>query len=209
MDVAVNHRPDHEGTGRTRGRLIVLVGPSAVGKSTVVAKVCAAVPDVYFSVSATTRDPRPGEVDGRDYHFVSAGDFDKMIAADELLEWAEIHGGLQRSGTPIAPVLAALEAGKPVLVEVDLVGARNVVARLPEAITVFLAPPSWDELVSRLTGRATETPEAIERRLATARTEMAAQDEFDHVIVNSEVDRAVDELVSLLVGPEQPAASAT
>lgn len=209
MDAAVNHRPDHEGTGRTRGRLIVLVGPSAVGKSTVVARVCAAVPDVYFSVSATTRDPRPGEVDGRDYHFVSAGDFEKMIAADELLEWAEIHGGLQRSGTPIAPVLAALEAGKPVLVEVDLVGARNVVARLPEAITVFLAPPSWDELVARLTGRATETPEAIERRLATARTEMAAQDEFDHVIVNSEVDRAVDELVSLLVGPEQPAASAT
>ncbi|OUC78740.1 guanylate kinase [Gordonia lacunae] len=205
----MNNRPDHEGTGRTRGRLIVLVGPSAVGKSTVVAKVCAAVPDVYFSVSATTRDPRPGEVDGRDYHFVSAGDFDKMIAADELLEWAEIHGGLQRSGTPIAPVLAALEAGKPVLVEVDLVGARNVVARLPEAVTVFLAPPSWDELVSRLTGRATETPEAIERRLATARTEMAAQDEFDHVIVNSEVDRAADQLVSLLVGPEQPAASAT
>ncbi|MET4164155.1 MULTISPECIES: guanylate kinase [Gordonia] len=205
----VNNRPDREGTGRTRGRLIVLVGPSAVGKSTVVAKVCAAMPDVYFSVSATTRDPRPGEVDGRDYHFVSAADFDKMIAADELLEWAEIHGGLQRSGTPIAPVLAALEAGKPVLVEVDLVGARNVVARLPEAVTVFLAPPSWDELVSRLTGRATETPEAIERRLATARTEMAAQDEFDHVIVNSEVDRAADQLVSLLVGPEQPAASAT
>ncbi|AFR48897.1 MULTISPECIES: guanylate kinase [unclassified Gordonia (in: high G+C Gram-positive bacteria)] len=209
MDRTVNNRPNHEGTGRTRGRLIVLVGPSAVGKSTVVAKVCAAVPDVYFSVSATTRDPRPGEVDGRDYHFVSAGEFDRMIAADELLEWAEIHGGLQRSGTPIAPVLAALEAGKPVLVEVDLVGARNVVARLPEAVTVFLAPPSWDELVSRLTGRATETPEAIERRLATARTEMAAQDEFDHVIVNSEVDRAADQLVSLLVGPEQPAASAT
>ena len=205
----VNNRPDREGTGRTRGRLIVLVGPSAVGKSTVVAKVCAAMPDVHFSVSATTRDPRPGEVDGRDYHFVSAADFDEMIAADELLEWAEIHGGLQRSGTPIAPVLAALEAGKPVLVEVDLVGARNVVARLPEAVTVFLAPPSWDELVSRLTGRATETPEAIERRLATARTEMAAQDEFDHVIVNSEVDRAADQLVSLLVGPEQPAASAT
>ncbi|WP_082652867.1 guanylate kinase [Gordonia sp. v-85] len=205
----MNNRPDREGTGRTRGRLIVLVGPSAVGKSTVVAKVCAAMPDVYFSVSATTRDPRPGEVDGRDYHFVSAADFDEMIAADELLEWAEIHGGLQRSGTPIAPVLAALEAGKPVLVEVDLVGARNVVARLPEAVTVFLAPPSWDELVSRLTGRATETPEAIERRLATARTEMAAQDEFDHVIVNSEVDRAADQLVSLLVGPEQPAASAT
>ncbi|MEO9328553.1 guanylate kinase [Gordonia aurantiaca] len=196
-------------TARTRGRLIVLVGPSAVGKSTVVAKVRDAIPDLFFSVSATTRDPRPGEVDGRDYHFVSAEDFDKMIEGDELLEWAEIHGGLQRSGTPLSPVLAALEAGKPVLLEVDLVGARNVVKRLPEATTVFLAPPSWDELVARLTNRGTETPEAIERRLATAKVEMAAQDEFDHVIVNNEVDRAASELVSLLVGPEQPTAPAT
>ncbi|PWD43081.1 guanylate kinase [Gordonia paraffinivorans] len=196
-------------TARTRGRLIVLVGPSAVGKSTVVAKVRDAIPDLFFSVSATTRDPRPGEVDGRDYHFVSREDFDKMIAGDELLEWADIHGGLQRSGTPLKPVLDALEAGRPVLVEVDLVGARNVVKRLPEATTVFLAPPSWDELVARLRGRGTETPEAIERRLATAEVEMAARDEFDHVIVNSEVDRAVSELVSLLVGPEQPTAPAT
>jgi len=186
-----------------------LVGPSAVGKSTVVAKVRDAIPDLFFSVSATTRDPRPGEVDGRDYHFVSREDFDKMIAGDELLEWADIHGGLQRSGTPLKPVLDALEAGRPVLLEVDLVGARNVVKRLPEATTVFLAPPSWDELVARLRGRGTETPEAIERRLATAEVEMAARDEFDHVIVNSEVDRAVSELVSLLVGPEQPTAPAT
>lgn len=167
------------------------------------------MPQLYFSVSATTRAPRPGEVDGRDYHFVDAAEFDRMIADDELLEWAEIHGGLQRSGTPARPVLDALAAGVPVLVEVDLVGARNVVARLPEAITVFLAPPSWDELVNRLTGRGTESPEAVERRLATARTEMAAQNEFHHVVVNSEVDQAADELVSLLVGPEQPAASAT
>ncbi|WP_168706111.1 guanylate kinase [Gordonia paraffinivorans] len=196
-------------TARTRGRLIVLVGPSAVGKSTVVAKVRDAIPDLFFSVSATTRDPRPGEVDGRDYHFVSREDFDKMIAGDELLEWADIHGGLQRSGTPLKPVLDALDAGRPVLVEVDLVGARNVVKRLPEATTVFLAPPSWGELVARLRGRGTETPEAIERRLATAEVEMAARDEFDHVIVNSEVDRAVSELVSLLVGPEQPTAPAT
>ncbi|MCR8895385.1 guanylate kinase [Gordonia sp. GONU] len=209
MGPAVTNRPDTAGAARTRGRLIVLVGPSAVGKSTVVARVRAALPDLYFSVSATTRAARPGEVDGRDYHFVSAEDFDRMIAGDELLEWAEIHGGLQRSGTPLAPVLAALEAGKPVLVEVDLVGARNVVTRLPEATTVFLAPPSWDELVARLTGRGTESPEAIERRLATAKVEMAAQDEFDHVIVNSEVDRAASDLVSLLVGPEQPTAPAT
>ncbi len=157
---------------------------------------------MYFSVSATTRAPRPGEVDGRDYHFVSDADFDRMIADDELLEWAEIHGGLQRSGTPAGPVNDALEQGRPVLVEVDLVGSRNVVARLPEAISVFLAPPSWDELVSRLTGRGTETPEAVERRLATARTEMAAADEFDHTLVNSEVDQVADHLVSLLVGPE-------
>lgn len=182
-----------------------MVGPSAVGKSTVVARVRDRLPQLYFSVSATTRAPRPGEVDGRDYHFVDAAEFDRMIADDELLEWAEIHGGLQRSGTPARPVLDALAAGVPVLVEVDLVGARNVVARLPEAITVFLAPPSWDELVNRLTGRGTESPEAVERRLATARTEMAAQNEFHHVVVNSEVDQAADELVSLLVGPSQPA----
>ncbi|AFA73284.1 guanylate kinase Gmk [Gordonia polyisoprenivorans VH2] len=190
---------------RTRGRLVVLVGPSAVGKSTVVARVRELVPDLWFSVSATTRDPRPGEVDGRDYHFVSRADFDRMIADGELLEWADIHGGLQRSGTPLRPVEQALESGVPVLLEVDLVGARNVRRRLPEAHLVFLAPPSWDELESRLRGRGTETPEAIDARLATARTEMAAQDEFDHVIVNSRVDRAADELVSLLVGPESAA----
>ncbi|AZG44285.1 Guanylate kinase [Gordonia insulae] len=183
---------------------MVLVGPSAVGKSTVVAKVRERLPEMHFSVSATTRAPRPGEVDGRDYHFVSSSDFDHMIAADELLEWAEIHGGLQRSGTPRQPVLDAMDRGVPVLIEVDLVGARNVMRRLPEAISVFLAPPSWDELVSRLTGRGTETPEAVARRLATARVEMDAQDEFDHVLVNREVDRAASELVSLLVGSDEP-----
>lgn len=180
---------------------MVLVGPSAVGKSTVVSRVRELVPDLWFSVSVTTRDPRPGEVDGRDYHFISRAEFDRMIAADELLEWADIHGGLQRSGTPLRPVLDALESGVPVLVEVDLVGARNVQRRLPEAIGVFLAPPSWDDLEARLRGRGTETPEAIEARLTTARTEIAAQDEFEYVIVNSRVDRAAQELVSLLVGP--------
>ncbi len=174
-----------------------------MGKSTVVAKVREILPQLYFSVSATTRAPRPGELDGRDYHFVGGDEFDRMIAEDELLEWAEIHGGLQRSGTPRTPVETALEQGVPVLVEVDLTGARNVVRRLPEAISVFLAPPSWDELVSRLTGRGTETPEAVERRLETARTEMAARDEFDHVLVNSEVDQVASELVSLLVGRDE------
>ncbi|MGO3327087.1 guanylate kinase [Gordonia sp. (in: high G+C Gram-positive bacteria)] len=192
----------------SRGRLVVLVGPSAVGKSTVVRRLRDALPALHFSVSATTREPRPGEVDGRDYHFVTRDSFDAMIDAGEMLEWAEIHGGLQRSGTPAAPVEQAMAQGRPVLVEVDLVGARNVRARLNEAITVFLAPPSWDELVSRLTGRGTESGDVIERRLETARVEMAAQDEFAHVIVNDDVDETVEQLLNLLVGPRSETRSA-
>ncbi|MET8654261.1 MULTISPECIES: guanylate kinase [Nocardia] len=182
-----------------KGRLVVLVGPSAVGKSTVVRCVREFLPELVFSVSATTRAPRPGEVDGLDYRFVSRAEFDAMIEAGELLEWAEIHGGLQRSGTPAGPVREALAAGKNVLVEVDLEGARSVRRALPEAILVFLAPPSWDELVSRLTSRGTESPEVIARRLETARIELAACDEFDIVIVNDEVTSACEQLVSLFV----------
>ncbi|MEV6060496.1 guanylate kinase [Nocardia asteroides] len=182
-----------------KGRLVVLVGPSAVGKSTVVRCVRERLPELVFSVSATTRAPRPGEVDGRDYRFVSRAEFDAMIEADELLEWADIHGGLQRSGTPAAPVREALAAGHHVLLEVDLEGARSVRRAMPEALLVFLAPPSWDELVSRLRSRGTETPEVIERRLETARVELAACDEFDTVIVNAEVTTACEQLVSLFV----------
>ncbi|MBU3065162.1 guanylate kinase [Nocardia sp. NEAU-G5] len=181
------------------GRLVVLVGPSAVGKSTVVRCVRERLPKLVFSVSATTRAPRPGEVDGRDYRFVTRAEFDAMIEQGELLEWADIHGGLQRSGTPAAPVRAALAAGRPVLVEVDLEGARSIRKTMPEALLVFLAPPSWDELVARLTARGTESPEVIERRLLTARTELAACDEFDTVIVNDEVNAACEQLVSLFV----------
>jgi guanylate kinase len=158
------------------------------------------LPELVFSVSATTRDPRPGEVDGKDYRFTSREEFQRMIDSGELLEWAEIHGGLQRSGTPAAPVEEALEAGKPVLVEVDLAGARAVRKAMPEALLVFMAPPSWDVLVQRLTGRGTETEDVVARRLETARVELAAQDEFDTVIANEDVSRACDELVSLLVG---------
>lgn len=170
-----------------------------MGKSTVVRCVREFLPELVFSVSATTRAPRPGEVDGLDYRFVSRAEFDAMIEAGELLEWAEIHGGLQRSGTPAGPVREALAAGKNVLVEVDLEGARSVRRALPEAILVFLAPPSWDELVSRLTSRGTESPEVIARRLETARIELAACDEFDIVIVNDEVTSACEQLVSLFV----------
>ena len=187
-------------TAVRRGRLVVLAGPSAVGKSSVVRELRTRLPELVFSVSATTRDPRPGEVDGKDYRFTSREEFQRMIDSGELLEWAEIHGGLQRSGTPAAPVEEALEAGKPVLVEVDLAGARAVRKAMPEALLVFMAPPSWDVLVQRLTGRGTDTEDVVARRLETARVELAAQDEFDTVIVNEDVSRACDELVSLLVG---------
>ena len=183
-----------------RGRLVVLAGPSAVGKSTVVSRLRGAVPDLYFSVSMTTRAPRPGEVDGQDYFFVTPEHFQGRIDRGEMLEWADIHGGLQRSGTPAGPVQEAMEAGRPVLVEVDLAGARNIKRLLPEANTVFLAPPSWDILVQRLTGRGTETPEVIERRLTTAREELDAQGEFDVVVVNDDVDTAVASIAEILQG---------
>ncbi|WP_332309188.1 guanylate kinase [Rhodococcus sp. WMMA185] len=179
---------------------MVLAGPSAVGKSSVVRLLRERMPELVFSVSATTREPRPGEVDGEDYRFTSRDEFQRMIDAGELLEWAEIHGGLQLSGTPAAPVRQAIEQGKPVLIEVDLGGARAIRTAMPEALLVFMAPPSWDVLVRRLTDRGTESAEVVERRLKTARTELDAQDEFDEVIVNEDVNRSCDELVSLLVG---------
>lgn len=177
--------------------LTVVSGPTAVGKGTVVARLAAEHPEVFVSVSATTRAPRPGERAGEHYLFVSDDEFDRMIAAGELLEWAVVHGR-HRYGTPRAPVLAALAAGREALLEIDLQGARQVKQSWPDARFVFLAPPSWEELVRRLVGRGTETPGQRERRLATAREETAAAGEFDHVVVNSEVGQAVAELVRLL-----------
>jgi guanylate kinase len=188
------------GPGRSKAPVVVLSGPSAVGKSTVVRCLRERVPDLHVSVSVTTRAPRPGETDGVDYSFVTAERFQQLIDAGALLEWAEIHGGLHRSGTPAAPIRAATEAGHPVLIEVDLAGARAVKKAMPAAITVFLAPPSWEELQSRLSGRGTETAEVMDRRLATARAELAAQHDFDEVVVNSQLESACAELVSLLVG---------
>ena len=186
--------------GQAAGRVVVLSGPSAVGKSTFVRCLRERIPELHFSVSATTRAPRPGEVGGVDYYFVTPARFQQLIDEGALLEWAEIHSGLHRSGTPARPIRDATAAGHPVLVEVDLAGARAVKQAMPEAITVFLAPPSWEALESRLVGRGTETAEVIERRLATARTELAAQDDFDEVVVNSQLESACAELVSLLVG---------
>lgn len=183
-----------------RGRLLVLAGPSGVGKSSIVTEMRSRLPQLCFSVSATTRDPRPGEVDGVDYRFVGSDGFDKLIDAGELLEWAEIHGGLQRSGTPREPVEHALASGRPVLVEVDLNGARAIKDVLPESITVFVAPPSFDELARRLRGRGTESEAQFQRRLETAREELASRDEFDVVIVNEDVQVVADRLVELAVG---------
>jgi guanylate kinase len=176
----------------------VLAGPTAVGKGSVSADIRAHHPEVWISVSATTRAPRPGEVHGVHYWFVSAAEFDRMVAADELLEWAWVHGAA-RYGTPRAPVEEALATGKLALLEIDLQGARQVRAAMPDALFCFLAPPSWDELVRRLVGRGTESQAERERRLATAREEMAAEPEFDAVIVNGEIHAAAEELVALMV----------
>ncbi|MFI7674016.1 guanylate kinase [Actinophytocola sp. NPDC049390] len=182
-----------------RGRLVVLAGPSGVGKSSVVHELRRLYPDLWFSVSATTREQRPGEQDGVDYHFVTADEFDRMIEKDALLEWAEIHRGTHRSGTPRAPIEERLAAGRPALVEVDLQGARNLRKTMPEALLVFISPPSWEALVERLVGRGTESPEVVARRLRTAKEELAAQDEFDEVVVNTDLRSTAEQLLKLML----------
>ncbi|QAY64743.1 guanylate kinase [Xylanimonas allomyrinae] len=176
-------------------RLTVLAGPTAVGKGTVSADVRARYPQVWLSVSATTRAPRPGEVHGVHYLFVTSEEFDSLVAEGQMLEWAVVHGR-NRYGTPRGPVEEHLAAGVPTLLEIDLQGARQVRASMPDARFVFLAPPSFEELERRLVGRGTEDAEERERRLATARVELAAESEFDVTIVNDDVHRATDELVS-------------
>ncbi|MFE6751458.1 guanylate kinase [Kitasatospora purpeofusca] len=179
-----------------RPRLTVLSGPSGVGKSTVVAHMRKQHPEVWLSVSATTRHPRPGEQHGVQYHFVDNDEFDKLIANGELLEWAVFAGN--RYGTPRAAVQEKLERGEPVLLEIDLQGARQVRESMPEAQLVFLAPPSWDELVRRLAGRGTEPQDVIEKRLEAAKIELAAEPEFDTTLVNTSVEQVATELLALL-----------
>jgi len=173
----------------------VLAGPTSVGKSTLSRFIRMHYPEVHFSVSATTRSPRPGEVDGVDYHFIDADRFDELVDRGDFLEWATVHGR-HRYGTLRSTVDAALAAGKLVLLEIDLQGARQVRQTMPEAQFVFLAPPSWEDLVSRLVGRGTESQEEQQRRLETAKIELAAEQEFDVSIINDELDRAAAELVA-------------
>jgi guanylate kinase len=186
------HEPD-----APKARLVVLAGPTAVGKGTVAGHIREHYPEVLLSVSATTRPPRPGEIDGITYFFLTDEQFDRMVEAGQFLEWATVHNAY-RYGTPRQPIEAALAEGRSVLLEIDLQGARQVRKAFPEARLVFLLPPTWDELVRRLVGRGTEGPEERERRLATARVELAAQDEFDATVVNTDVEEAAREVVNLM-----------
>jgi len=186
------------------GRLTVLAGPTAVGKGTVADHIRRHHPEIAVSVSATTRRPRPGEVEGVNYYFVDDAEFDRMIAHGELLEWATVHNAY-RYGTPRRPIEHTIAAGRSMLLEIDLQGARSVKAAMPEAQLIFLMPPSWDELVRRLVGRGTEDPIEQRRRLETAKVELAARDEFDHVVVNHDVGTAAAEVVDLMTARTQGA----
>lgn len=180
----------------TDGLVVVLSGPSGVGKGSVHAGLHGLLDGLETSVSATTRAPRPGERDGVAYHFVDDATFDRMVATDALLEWAAYAG--HRYGTPRAPVEDAVARGRTVLLEIEVQGALQVRSRLPDALLVFLVPPAFDELERRLRDRGTEPEATIQARLDVARGEMAAQDAFDHVVVNDDLDRCTAEVAALI-----------
>lgn len=180
-----------------RGALFVVTGASGTGKTTLVKAALAHVPDLGWSVSATTRPPRPGEQDGVDYHFVSPERFDALLAADALLEWAAVYGN--RYGTPRGPVEEALAAGRSILLEIDYQGARKVRAAMPEAVTLFVLPPSPAVIEERLRGRSTDSEAVIARRVADAHSQLERCGEFDYVVVNDDLAAAVDQFEAILV----------
>jgi guanylate kinase len=178
-------------------KLLVVAGPTAVGKGTVVDYILKNYSNFHISVSATTREPRPGEIEGKSYFFVSHEEFDEQIQAGQMLEFAVVHGD-NKYGTPRKPVEDALARGEHVILEIDIQGARQVKQAMPEAISVFIAPPSWEVLVERLQSRGTETAIEQQKRLETAKSELASQGEFDRVVINDEVARCASEVVELL-----------
>ena len=180
-----------------KGTLFVITGPSGAGKGTVLKEVFSALDGLYFSVSGTTRAPREGEVDGVHYHFMTRERFEELIANDRFLEYAQYNGNYY--GTPLDPVEEHLEQGHDVILEIEVQGALQVKKRLPKAVTVFIAPPSFEELERRLRGRGTETEEVIQNRLAIARQECANMDEFRFIVVNDEVDAAADRLRAIML----------
>ncbi|WP_264324061.1 guanylate kinase [Romeriopsis navalis] len=184
------------------GKLIVLTGPSGAGKGTLLKALLAEHPELYVSISATTRSPRPGEVHGQHYFFLERAEFDQMVADGNLLEWAEFAGNCY--GTPRQPVAEQIAAGKTVILEIELEGARQVRASFPEAYRIFILPPSFDELENRLRGRGTESDEVISRRMTRAKDEIAAANEFDIQIVNDQVERAVQELATIVFPVDTP-----
>jgi guanylate kinase len=177
---------------RTRGSIIVISAPSGAGKSTLVRHLMASLPTLTFSISHTTRLPRPGERNGRDYFFVSPGRFERMAAAGDFIEWAEVFGNLY--GTSWKQLRAAQERGADVLLDIDVQGHRQVRRCLPEALSVFVLPPSFQVLERRLRNRRSEAPEAIEKRLTTARKEIASWPEYDYLVVNNRLSRATQDL---------------
>ena len=178
------------------GKIFIVAGPSGAGKSTVLAELFRRRDDLFFSVSATTRDPRPGEVDGVNYHFIDADRFHQMVNEDAFLECAEYVGNFY--GTPKKPVDEAVAAGRDAILEIEVQGAKQVYAKRPDTIRIFIIPPSWEELERRLIDRGTDTPEKIQKRLLRARVELADAREYDYIVINSSVEQAAEELCAIL-----------